>query len=210
MTLARNIRAALLLSIILPAALSACGRESAAPANEAPSGASLQPAIMEETMISETSAPPSRLPDFGPAPELRNDVWLNSNPLRLADLQGKVVLLEFWTFGCINCQRVIPYMREWHERYAGDDFIVVTIHYPEFSYEEDIDNVREALIRNEIEYAVAIDNEGLTWRAYGQRYWPTRYLIDRGGHIRYKHIGEGGYDETDAAIRQLLAETPGS
>lgn len=161
-------------------------------------------------MISETSAPPSRLPDFGPAPELRNDVWLNSNPLRLADLQGKVVLLEFWTFGCINCQRVIPYMREWHERYAGDDFIVVTIHYPEFSYEEDIDNVREALIRNEIEYAVAIDNEGLTWRAYGQRYWPTRYLIDRGGHIRYKHIGEGGYDETDAAIRQLLAETPGS
>jgi hypothetical protein len=101
-------------------------------------------------------------------------------------------------------------MREWHQRYAGDDFVVVTIHYPEFRYEEDIDNVRQALAMNEIEYAVAIDNDGLTWRAYKQRYWPTRYLIDREGHIRYRHIGEGGYDVTDKAIRQLLAEGPGS
>jgi thiol-disulfide isomerase/thioredoxin len=160
--------------------------------------------------MSETSTPALDLADLGPAPELRNDVWLNSDPLRLVDLRGKVVLLEFWTFGCINCRRVIPYMREWHQRYAGDDFVVVTIHYPEFRYEEDIDNVRQALAMNEIEYAVAIDNDGLTWRAYKQRYWPTRYLIDREGHIRYRHIGEGGYDVTDKAIRQLLAEGPGS
>ena len=156
--------------------------------------------------VAASATPAIDLPNFGPAPEIENDIWLNSDPLRLAELKGKVVLLEFWTFGCINCQRVTPYVREWHDKYAGDEFVVLTVHYPEFGYEEDVDNVREALEKNGIEYAVAIDNDGLTWRAYNQRYWPTRYLIDKEGNIRYKHIGEGGYEATDAAIQQLIAE----
>lgn len=147
------------------------------------------------------------LPDLGLAPEILNDSWLNSDtPLRLADLRGKVVLVEFWTFGCINCQRVIPYMNEWHEKYAGDDFIIISVHYPEFRYEREIENVREALVRFEIEFPVAIDNDRLTWAAYNQRFWPTRYLIDKNGHLRYKHIGEGAYEETAAVIELLMAE----
>ena len=158
------------------------------------------------TTIAAVSAPD--LPDLGPAPELRDDVWLNTDGrvLRLADLRGQVVLVEFWTFGCINCQRVIPYMNEWQAKYAGDDFIIASIHYPEFSYERDIENVKEALIRHDIAYAVGIDNDRQTWAAYNQRYWPTRYLIDKNGHLRYTHIGEGQYDETAAAIEALMAE----
>lgn len=150
------------------------------------------------------------LPDLGPAPEFKNDTWLNADaPISLASLQGKVVLVEFWTFGCINCQRTTPWIKAWHEQYTGDDFAVVTVHYPEFSYERDIDNVANALVENGITYPVAIDNERLTWEAYGQRYWPTTYLIDKEGHIRYVHIGEftrGSDKEAVAAIEALIAE----
>ncbi len=150
------------------------------------------------------------LPDLGLAPEFKNDTWLNTDaPIRLAALRGKVVLLEFWTFACINCQRTTPWIKQWHEQYAGDDFAVVTIHYPEFSFERDIDNVANALQENGITYPVAIDNERLTWDAYGQRYWPTTYLIDKNGRIRYVHIGEftrGSDKEAVAAIEALLAE----
>lgn len=169
------------------------------------------PTIAGVTVIdSGTVAPPEEtlfLPDMGPAPEIENEIWLNSEPLRLADLQGQVVMVEFWTFGCINCKRVIPYMNEWQARYAGEDFVIISVHYPEFGFEENIDNVREAVQEEGIEYAVAIDNDGLTWRAYRQRYWPTRYLIDKNGNIRYKHIGEGAYQETAAVIEQLIAES---
>ncbi|NJN54438.1 MAG: redoxin domain-containing protein, partial [Anaerolineae bacterium] len=108
---------------------------------------------MEETPMK------ADLPDLGPAPEFKNDTWLNSEvPISLASLRGKVVLVEFWTFGCINCQRTTPWIKAWHEQYTGDDFAVVTIHYPEFSFERDIDNVANALAENEITYPVAIDN----------------------------------------------------
>ncbi len=152
--------------------------------------------------------PAPDLPDLGPAPDFGNDVWLNieGRRLRLADLRGKVVLVEFWTFGCINCQRVIPYMNEWQAKYAGEEFIIVSIHYPEFQYERDIENVKQAVARHGIAYAVGIDNERQTWAAYKQRYWPTRYLIDKNGHLRYMHIGEGRYDETAAVIEALMAE----
>jgi thiol-disulfide isomerase/thioredoxin len=153
-----------------------------------------------------TAGPLLHLPDGGPAPDFRNDVWINSEPLRLADLRGKVVLVEFWTFGCVNCQRVIPHVNAWYETYADEGFEVVGVHYPEFEYERDVDNVRAAVSRLEIGYPVAIDNDRLTWGAYNQRYWPTLYLLDKAGHIRYKHIGEGAYAETEAAIRELLAE----
>jgi thiol-disulfide isomerase/thioredoxin len=102
---------------------------------------------------------------------------------------------------------VIPSLREWHNEYADDGLVVIGNHYPEFSYEEDLDNLKEALVRLDIPYAVAQDNDGATWRAYRNRYWPTLYLIDRQGRIRYVHIGEGQYEETEENIKALLAET---
>ncbi len=150
----------------------------------------------------------SSLDDLGLAPELTNDVWLNTEgPLRLADLRGKVVLLDMWTFGCINCMHVIPSLRGWHEQYKAHGLVVIGNHYPEFSYEADIEHLKEAVNLLDVPYAVAQDNDGDTWRAYETQYWPTLYLIDKRGHIRYRHIGEGNYTETETAIQELLKET---
>ena len=147
------------------------------------------------------------LPDLGPAPELTNEIWLNTeSPLRLADLRGKVVLLEMWTFGCYNCQNVMPSLKEWHSKYKDEGLVIIGNHYPEFSYEENLENLQEAIERYGIEYAVAQDNDGATWRAYQNRYWPALFLIDKQGHIRYVHIGEGRYQETEESIRSLLEE----
>jgi hypothetical protein len=101
---------------------------------------------------------------------------------------------------------VIPWVREWYEKYEGDDFTVIGMHYPEFSFEEDFDNVLQATKELGVAYPVALDNDGTTWRAYRQRFWPTRYLIDKQGNIRYQHIGEGAYEETEQFIQQLIAE----
>jgi thiol-disulfide isomerase/thioredoxin len=111
-----------------------------------------------------------------------------------------------WTFGCINCQHVMPSLKEWHSKFADQGLVIIGNHYPEFDYEASLDNLKEAVARYGIEYAVAQDNDGLTWRAYKNRYWPALYLIDKQGHIRYIHIGEGGYSETENAIEALLAE----
>ena len=147
------------------------------------------------------------LPDLGPAPELTNETWLNVDaPLRLADLRGKVVLLEMWTFGCYNCQNVMPSLKEWHSKYKDQGLVIIGNHYPEFSYEEDLGNLKAAIERFEIEYAVAQDNDGATWRAYQNRYWPALFLIDKQGRIRYVHIGEGRYKETEENIKALLEE----
>ena len=147
------------------------------------------------------------LPDLGLAPELTNDIWLNVDaPLRLADLRGKVVLVEMWTFGCINCQNVMPSLKEWHTRYKDQGLVIIGNHYPEFSYEAELDNLKEAISRFEIGYPVTQDNDGATWRAYKNHYWPALYLIDKQGHIRYVHIGEGRYSETEENIKALLAE----
>lgn len=146
----------------------------------------------------------------GVPPELNNEVWLNSDPLKLADLHGKVVIVEFWTFGCINCIHVIPSLREWHTKYADDGLVIIGVHTPEFGYEQDIDNVKEALVRLDVPYAVAIDNDWQTWRAYkkpfNQRYWPSKYFIDKAGNVRHIHIGEGRYDQQEEIIQALLAE----
>jgi thiol-disulfide isomerase/thioredoxin len=143
--------------------------------------------------------------DLGPAPELSGDVWLNSDsPLRLAGLRGKVVLVEMWTFGCINCRNVIPSLREWHHDYSSQGLVVIGNHYPEFSYEHDLENLKQAVADLEVTYPVVQDNEGANWKAYNNKYWPAMYLIDKNGHIRYTHIGEGRYGETEAAIQALL------
>ena len=152
-------------------------------------------------------ARPASLPDLGPAPELTNDIWLNVEaPLRLADLRGSVVIVEMWTFGCINCQNVMPALKEWHANYKDQGLVIIANHYPEFSYEASLDNLKDAVARYEIEYAVTQDNDGVTWRAYENRYWPALFLIDKKGHIRYVHIGEGRYQETEDNIRSLLQE----
>lgn len=144
---------------------------------------------------------------LGQAPELTNETWINAEqPLRLADLRGKVVLLEMWTFGCVNCQRVVPYLTSWHQEYADQGLVIIANHYPEFPYERDLDKLRDAVQGLGIEFPVTQDNQGETWRAYHSQYWPTVYLIDKQGLIRYRHIGEGSYRETEAAIRALLAE----
>lgn len=163
------------------------------------------------TQTSESVMPESisaSLPDLGLAPELTNTTWLNvDSALRLADLHGKVVLLEMWTFGCYNCQNVMPSLKAWHEEYANQGLVIIGNHYPEFSFEEDLTNLQNAIKENEIKYAVTQDNDGTTWRAYNNRYWPTLYLIDKNGHIRYIHIGEGAYQETELNIQALLAES---
>jgi len=148
------------------------------------------------------------LPDLGPAPELTNDTWLNvGSPLRLAALRGKVVIVEMWTFGCINCQHVMPSLKEWHSKYKEQGLVIIGNHFPEFSYEADLANLKDAIARNDIQYAVTQDNDGATWKAYKNHYWPALYLIDKQGHIRYVHIGEGQYKETEENIKALLEET---
>lgn len=150
----------------------------------------------------------SNMPDFGTVPEFSNESWLNTDvPLRLANLRGKVVLLDMWTFACINCIHITPYVQDWHTKYADQGLVVIGNHFPEFSYERDLANIRKALPDLGITYAVAQDNDGATWRAWANRYWPTVYLIDKNGHLRYTHIGEGSYDTTESAIQDLLKET---
>jgi len=160
--------------------------------------------------VPQSSAAPLEkpgLPDLGLAPELANQTWLNVDaPLRLANLRGKVVLLDMWTFECINCLHVLPALKGWHEQYASEGLVIIGNHYPEFSQEADINNLKAAVARLDIRYAVAQDNDGSTWNAYKNQYWPTMYLIDKRGHLRYVRIGEGDYDQTEAAIQSLLAE----
>ena len=147
------------------------------------------------------------LPDLGAAPELNNKIWLNTDtPLHLADLHGKVVGLEMWTFACINCQHVMPHLISWYAAYKNQGFVLIGNHYPEFSMEADLTNLKNAVNQDGIQYPVAQDNEGTTWNAYHNMYWPALYLIDKRGHIRYVHFGEGAYDEIETNIRTLLAE----
>lgn len=155
------------------------------------------------------TAPPATIeyPVMGEAPELVGEVWLNAAaPLRLADLRGKVVLLEMWTFGCINCRNTLPAVIAWHERFASAGLVVIGNHYPEFAYEEDLENLRRAVGDLGITYPVVQDNAGTNFLAYESRYWPTLVLIDKAGRVRYRHIGEGAYDETERAIEALLSE----
>ena len=149
----------------------------------------------------------SHLSDLGPAPEFTGiDHWLNSKPLSLADLRGKVVLVDFWTYSCINCIRTLPYVEAWYQKYASEGLVIVGVHSPEFAFEHDTGNVSAAIARFGITYPVAQDNEFATWGAYNNEYWPADYLIDATGHIRAEHFGEGDYDGTEADIRALLQE----
>ena len=133
--------------------------------------------------------------------------WLNSEPLSLDALRGRVVLIDFWTYTCVNCIRTLPYLQSWHQRYAEDGLVIVGVHTPEFEFEKRLDNVRQATIDEGVAWPVVQDNEFSVWRSYGNRYWPAKYLIDHTGVIRYRHFGEGKYGETEEEIRKLLGES---
>ena len=150
------------------------------------------------------------LADYGPAPDFAGiSRWINTpggRPLSLAALRGKVVLVDFWTYSCINCLRTLPYVRAWDRTYRSDGLVVVGVHTPEFAFEHVASNVETASSELGLRYPVALDNDYGTWNAYSNRYWPAKYLIDRQGHLRFAHFGEGQYEETENLIRRLLAE----
>lgn len=141
-----------------------------------------------------------------PAPDIAGKTWLNSSPLKLSELRGKVVLVEFWTLGCSNCRNVEPYVKKWHDKYASQGLVVVGVHTPEFAHEKELDNVREYVQLRSIKHAVVIDNDFAIWNRYGNRYWPAMYLLDKDGAVCAIKIGEGGYEDTERKIRELLAQ----
>lgn len=142
------------------------------------------------------------------APELQSIAyWINSDPQTIAGLKGKVVLIDFWTYSCINCQRTQPYLNKWYDKYKNDGLVIIGDHAPEFSFEKVPENVRKAAQEAAIKYPVALDNDFATWNAYNNQFWPAKYLIDKDGQVRYTHFGEGNYDETEAAIQTLLKES---
>jgi thiol-disulfide isomerase/thioredoxin len=147
----------------------------------------------------------TELKNYGPAPEFAGIVqWLNSDPLTMQSLRGKVVLIDFWTYSCINCIRTLPYVTGWSEKYKDQGLVVVGVHTPEFAFEKETTNVQTAIKRHKINYPVAQDNDFATWNAYNNQYWPAHYLIDQNGNVVYYHFGEGKYQETEQAIQQLL------
>lgn len=147
---------------------------------------------------------------FKKAPEFEDiSSYINSNGTKLSDLKGKVVLIDFWTYSCINCIRTLPYLVDWNQKYSDKGLVIVGIHSPEFEFEKGLDNVKQAVTRFGIKYPVLLDNDHGTWNAFQNSYWPRKYLVDSEGFIRYDHIGEGGYVETENAIRTLLAERTG-
>lgn len=157
-----------------------------------------------------TSGDGATLKDEGPMPPLDGAVaWLNGPPLTREALRGKVVLVDFWTYSCINCLRTLPYVRAWAEKYRDDGLIVIGVHAPEFAFERDEANVRKAVQNLGIRYPVAIDNRYAIWRAFRNNYWPAHYFIDAKGRIRHHHFGEGSYDTSERVIQLLLAEAHG-
>jgi cytochrome c biogenesis protein CcdA/thiol-disulfide isomerase/thioredoxin len=152
----------------------------------------------------------SGLPVLGTAPEfVGNQQWFNTpggKPLSMRSLRGRVVLVDFWTYSCINCLRTLPYLTAWDRTYRKDGLTIVGVHSPEFPFEKDAGNVEEAIERNGIDYPVVQDNDLATWSAYGTQYWPSEYFIDARGRVRFAHFGEGEYDEKEQIIRELLAE----
>ncbi|WP_434697805.1 cytochrome c biogenesis protein DipZ [Pseudomonas sp. Z1-14] len=180
--------------------------------------ASLEKSLLENVpkaidyVVSKADA--SSLPPLdaqGAMPSLAGAVqWLNSPPLNSESLRGKVVLVDFWTYDCINCQHTLPYVNGWAKKYEKDGLVVIGVHTPEYGYEKIIENVREQVRKLDIHYPVAIDNQYSIWRAFNNQYWPAHYFIDAKGQVRYSHFGEGRYAEQEQVIQQLLQEAKAS
>jgi thiol-disulfide isomerase/thioredoxin len=140
------------------------------------------------------------------APEIASATWINSDNLNWQDLRGKVVVVDFWTFACYNCKNTLPYLKEWDQKYREQGLVVLGVHTPELSFEKDVDNVRTAVKDYNIQYPVAIDGDFSNWRRYNVWAWPTWFIVDKAGYIRYSHVGEGDYAGSERVIRQLLDE----
>ena len=192
-------------------------RAQATPAEPAPAPPAEAPA--EPRVAAEKTAPEEGPEDptervkrkeaeFARAAEISNPTgFINTDGVSIGENLGeKVVLVEFWTYTCYNCQNVQPYVNSWHEEYADDGLLVIGVHRPEFEFEKDRANVEEAVGLAGIEYPVVLDNDSATWDAYDNRYWPAWYLVDADGFVRYRHFGEGAYEETEEKIRELLLE----
>ena len=140
------------------------------------------------------------------APDLATGEWINSDPLKLKDLRGRVVLIEFWTFGCYNCRNTLPFVKSWDDHYREKGLTVIGVHSPEFDKERKVENLRREVSSLGIRYAVVTDNDYQTWNAYRVEAWPTAFLLDKQGRIRWMHVGEGDYNEAERQIQKLLAE----
>ena len=170
-------------------------------------GASIVILSEDRTMLWRTSAKAADLPVEGRMPSLEHaTTWFNSQPLTAAELQGKVVLVQFWTYTCINWLRTAPYVRAWAKKYKDQGLVVVGVHTPEFLVETNLDNVRRAVGEQQVGYPVAVDNDYAIWRAFDNNYWPAFYLVDAQGRIRHHHFGEGNYDQLEVAVQRLLAD----
>ena len=166
------------------------------------------PAILRALKVEGMAPAALRLPVEGQMPSLSGaTTWLNSRPLTPPELRGKVVLVDFWTYSCINWRRTAPYLRAWAEKYKNQGLVVIGVHSPEFGFEKDIDNVRQASTEMDVRYPVAVDSDHAIWRAFENEYWPALYFIDAQGHIRHHQFGEGDYDQSEAVIQELLAES---
>jgi thiol-disulfide isomerase/thioredoxin len=154
--------------------------------------------IPAQTLVTESKAPL--------APEISGDHWINSEPLTLKGLRGRVVLIEFWTFACYNCRNTLPAIRMWDARYRDKGLTIIGVHTPELDIERNIDSLRREIAGLEIKYPVVTDNDYATWKAYKVEAWPTLFVIDKQGLVRWSHVGEGAYDETEEVIKKLLAE----
>jgi thiol-disulfide isomerase/thioredoxin len=169
-------------------------------------GCSAITAIAAASAATSATAP-AAAPAAAPAPDFAGiEQWHNSAPLTMQQLRGKVVLVDFWTYTCINCIRTLPHVAEWHRKYKDQGLVVVGVHTPEFPFERSAANVKKAVKRFDISYPVAQDNRYATWNAYSNQFWPAVYLIDRKGQVVYTHFGEGAYAQTEATIRTLLAQ----
>jgi thiol-disulfide isomerase/thioredoxin len=154
--------------------------------------------IPSRALTEETKAPA--------APEISSGQWINSEPLTLKSLHGRVVLIEFWTFACYNCRNTLPTVKKWDAQYRDKGLTIIGVHTPELDYENNVDNLRREVASLGIKYPVVTDNDYSTWKAYGVEAWPTVFLLDKQGRIRWTHVGEGYYDETEQMIKKLLAE----
>lgn len=191
-------------------------------------GGDLDPAnAPTQVVVSRTSEVPAQAPKAAstpvvtptrplPLPAYSEDVleihgdnrWLNSEGFKIAEktAENKVVLVDFWTYTCVNCLRTLPFLREWHAKYADHGLVILGVHAPEFEFEKDFDNVQEAVIREDIDWPIVLDNDMETWQSFGNRYWPAKYLIDIDGQLTYRHFGEGSYVETEREIQEALNE----
>jgi thiol-disulfide isomerase/thioredoxin len=162
---------------------------------------------INELLLARRHPAAIHLPIEGELPSLSGaTAWLNSPPLSAADLRGNVVLIDFWTYTCINWLRTLPYVRAWAEKYKDHEVVVIGVHTPEFPFEHDLENVRRAAQDMRVSYSIAIDNDYAIWSAFDNHYWPALYLVDAQGHIRYHHFGEGAYEQSEMMIQHVLAE----